>query len=220
MKGYAYDGGRRWRKDYGNNQWTWYPCGVACSAGELVEQQSDLTGNTWTTTAQYLKGAGCSASVIRRNSEFHHFDLLGTAGVITNASGTSISDNLYDVIGRKRAEQGSAETPHRVQATPQQTKPNYNDEEKRCKDKLKSCQSQKVGYVYLECGDGTIECFCCAPNTSYELCIGKRFHQRVSCAGFSGGGGSRDCLTKCLPLVFSGDIDAALFCLLLCLMGL
>jgi len=26
------------------NKWIWYPCGVACSAGELVEMSSDLSG--------------------------------------------------------------------------------------------------------------------------------------------------------------------------------
>ena len=31
--GYAFDGGRRWRKDIAGNLWTWYPCGVACCAG-------------------------------------------------------------------------------------------------------------------------------------------------------------------------------------------
>ena len=33
---YAYgaDGNRRWSKDIANDLWTWYPCGVACGAGE------------------------------------------------------------------------------------------------------------------------------------------------------------------------------------------
>ena len=57
---YAYgaDGNRRWAKDIANNAWTWYPCGIACGAGELVEQGSDLTGGTWTTNAQYLRAGG------------------------------------------------------------------------------------------------------------------------------------------------------------------
>ncbi len=102
---YAYgaDGNRRWAKDIANNAWTWYPCGVACGAGELVEQGSDLTGATWTTNAQYLRaGGGCSSMLIRRKSstddEYHHVDLLGVFGVITGASGAVLSSNVYDAF--------------------------------------------------------------------------------------------------------------------------
>jgi len=42
--GYGFDRGRRWRKDTVNGVWTRYPCGVACVAGELVEQQKPLEG--------------------------------------------------------------------------------------------------------------------------------------------------------------------------------
>ena len=108
---YAYgaDGGRRWRKDLANNVWTWYPCGVACCAGQLVEMQSDLTGNSWSTSAQYLRGLG----PIRRNGEYHHFDPMGNAGVITNSSGAVLSSNLYDKFDVPRYAQGSAQTPQR-----------------------------------------------------------------------------------------------------------
>ena len=100
---YAYgaDGNRRWAKDIANNKWTWYPCGVACGAGELVEQGSDLTGATWATNAQYLRaGGGCSSMLIRRKSstddEYHHVDRLGTFGVVTGANGAVLSSRLYD----------------------------------------------------------------------------------------------------------------------------
>ncbi len=46
-------------------------------------------------------------------SQLHHFDPLGMAGVITNSSACVISNNLYDLFGVKRYEQGSAETPWR-----------------------------------------------------------------------------------------------------------
>ena len=112
--GYAYDAGRRWRKDIAGSLWTWYLCGVACSAGELVEQTSDLTGAVWTTAALYLRGgSACSSTIIRRNSEYHHFDLTGTAGVITSASGAILSNNLYDRFGSQRFAQGSVGTPWR-----------------------------------------------------------------------------------------------------------
>ena len=101
--GYGFDGGRRWRKDYVNGVWTRYPCGVACGAGELVEQTSDLSGSQWTTSALYLQGI----SLVRRNNEWHHFDPLGTAQVITNNSAGVMSNNLYDVFGVLRCEQGT-----------------------------------------------------------------------------------------------------------------
>jgi YD repeat-containing protein len=44
---YGFDGGRRWRKDYDNNMWNWYPCGVACAAGELVVLQNSIGGSNW-----------------------------------------------------------------------------------------------------------------------------------------------------------------------------
>ncbi|MEJ5252194.1 MAG: hypothetical protein WHX60_09935, partial [Armatimonadota bacterium] len=112
--GYGFDGGRRWRKDYVNGVWTRYPCGVACGAGELVEQRSDLSGSQWTTSALYLQGI----SLVRRNDEWHHFDPFGTAGVITNGSAQVVSNNLYDLFGVIRYEQGSAQTPWRWKERP------------------------------------------------------------------------------------------------------
>jgi len=108
--GYGFDGGRRWRKDYVNGVWTRYPCGVACGAGELVEQTSDLSGSQWTTSALYLQGI----SLVRRNNEWHHFDPLGTAQVITNSSAQVVSNNVYDLFGVLRYQQGSAQTPWRM----------------------------------------------------------------------------------------------------------
>jgi hypothetical protein len=43
----------------------------------------------------------------------HHFDPLGTAQVITNNSAQAVSNNVYDVFGVSRHEQGSAQTPRR-----------------------------------------------------------------------------------------------------------
>ena len=100
---YAYgaDGNRRWSKDIANDLWTWYPCGVACGAGEMVEEISTLTGSSWSTSGQYLRaGGGCSSLLIRRKSstddEYHHEDMVGVFGVLTNATGTIIQNNLSD----------------------------------------------------------------------------------------------------------------------------
>jgi hypothetical protein len=82
---------------------------VACGAGELVEQQKPLEGGSWTVSALYLQGI----SLVRRNSEWHHFDPLSTAQVITNNSAGVVSNNLYDVFGLLRHQQCSAQTPWR-----------------------------------------------------------------------------------------------------------
>ena len=113
--GYAADGGRRWQKDYALNVWTWYPCGVACIAGELVEQTSDLTGATWITSALYLKGgSGCGAKIVRRNSEYHHTDLLNNISLITNVGATLMSSKLNDTFGVLRFGSGTAQSPWRM----------------------------------------------------------------------------------------------------------
>jgi len=77
-----------------------------------VEQQSDLSGGNWVVSATYLKGVG----LVRRNNEFHHFDVLGTAGVITDASGAVLSTNVYDAFGVSRYVSGNAQTQWRASA--------------------------------------------------------------------------------------------------------
>ena len=110
--GYAADGGRRWQKDYAGNVWTWYPCGVACNAGELVEQTSDLTGTTWTTSALYLKGgSGCGSSIIRRNSEYQYFDLQGYLSLVSGAGASTLASRIYNRYGVQQFTTGSAQTP-------------------------------------------------------------------------------------------------------------
>ncbi|HLH78951.1 MAG TPA: hypothetical protein VKV29_01570 [Chthonomonas sp.] len=112
--GYGADGNRRWRKDLVNNVWVWYPCGVACSAGELVEEVSDLSGGVWKVQALYLRaGGGCSSLLVRRNGEYHHGDVLGNKGVITDGSGNVLSSNVYDAFGVSMFISGSAQTPYR-----------------------------------------------------------------------------------------------------------
>ena len=75
-----------------------------------MEQQSDLSGGNWVVSATYLKGVG----LVRRNNEFHHFDVLGTAGVITDASGAVLSTNVYDAFGVARYVSGNAQTQWRA----------------------------------------------------------------------------------------------------------
>jgi hypothetical protein len=100
-----------------NNVWVWYPCGVACSAGELVEEVSDLSGGVWNVQALYLRaGGGCSSLLVRRNGEYHHGDVLGNKGVITDGSGNVLSSNVYDRFRVAMYTSGSAQTPYRPAA--------------------------------------------------------------------------------------------------------
>jgi len=59
----------------------------------LVEQQKPLEGGSWTTSALYLQGI----SLVRRNNEWHHFDPLGTAQVITNSSAQVVSNAVISL---------------------------------------------------------------------------------------------------------------------------
>jgi hypothetical protein len=54
-------------------------------------------------------------SLVRRNGEYHHFDVLGTVGVVTDAGGTVLSSDLFDAFGVLRHAQGQAATPWRWQ---------------------------------------------------------------------------------------------------------
>jgi hypothetical protein len=55
--GYGYDGARRWRKDLASNVWDWYPCGVACCAGDLATLRSTDGGATWSVLERRLDQA-------------------------------------------------------------------------------------------------------------------------------------------------------------------
>ncbi|MDW8290084.1 MAG: hypothetical protein RMM06_05135 [Armatimonadota bacterium] len=80
---------------------------TALTGAGALGQQKPLEGGSWATSALYLQGI----SLVRRNGEWHHFDPLGTAGVITNSSASVISHNLYDLFGVLRYQQGGVETP-------------------------------------------------------------------------------------------------------------
>jgi hypothetical protein len=62
-------------------------------------------------------GALClqGLSLVRRNGEYHHFDVLSTVGVVTDAGGTVLSSDLFDAFGVLRHAHGQAATPWRWQ---------------------------------------------------------------------------------------------------------
>jgi YD repeat-containing protein len=96
--GYAYDGARRWRKDHLGDRWDWYPCGVACCAGELVALSSDLTGTTWSTLKTVLPGSGGS----RHGSHFSGRDILFPDAIAADASADLDGWRVRDGHGLER----------------------------------------------------------------------------------------------------------------------
>jgi hypothetical protein len=81
-----------------------------------VEQTSNLTGATWTTSALYLRtGGDCGSQLIRRvsstDSEYHHADPRGNFGVISSSTATVLSNNLYDYFGVTRYTSGMSQSP-------------------------------------------------------------------------------------------------------------
>jgi len=70
--------------------------------------------------APVYAGGGCSSLLVRRNGEYHHGDVLGNKGVITDGSGNVLSSNEgegvgleYDAFGVSMFTSGSAQTPYR-----------------------------------------------------------------------------------------------------------
>jgi hypothetical protein len=89
--GYGFDGGRRWRKDVAGNIWDWYPCGVACCAGELITLRSTNGGSTWSTLETRLD----KATVLNGNP------FLGSSGSGTLQIGTEQA--VTDAFGVRRS---------------------------------------------------------------------------------------------------------------------
>jgi len=105
--GYGYDGGRRWSKDIDANVWSWLPCGVACSAGELVELQSTLAGTTWTTASTNLAATSCGGGLVRSGSQFVLNDLFGRVTQARDPSGSLVASANFDTFGVQRSGNGT-----------------------------------------------------------------------------------------------------------------
>jgi len=89
-----------------NKVWSWLPCGVACSAGELVELQSTLAGTTWTTASTNLAATSCGGGLVRSGSQYVLTDLAGRVAQSRDSSGTLVASATYDVYGVQRAGTG------------------------------------------------------------------------------------------------------------------
>jgi YD repeat-containing protein len=104
---YAADGARRSRKDFQNGVWNWYPCGVSCCAGEMVEMQKPLTGGSWTPSALYTRGP---AALNKTTSTTNRTVLmgLGTRYLEVDNQGNIVEDRVTDAFGVVRQAGNSA----------------------------------------------------------------------------------------------------------------
>ena len=113
--GYGFDGGKRWRKDLIGNKWDWYPCGVACCAGELGTLTSNLTGATWQAETTNLSDRQTTGSVGQTALQS-----LGSTFVYVGNSGQEIARNVVDNFGEFRSASGSHQYTRRFQAAQEQ----------------------------------------------------------------------------------------------------
>lgn len=128
--GYGFDGNRRWRKDLAANVWDWYPCGVACCAGELVTLRSTNGGATWTTlerklakgSAQFVDGSELlapTASGTQRMQGTSETAVADGFGVVrAGAFGTKLS-SVYEPL---RGDAGLEQSLNQVSVAPEATK--------------------------------------------------------------------------------------------------
>ena len=98
--GYGFDGNRRWRKDMVGNIQDWYPCGVACCAGELVTMRSTNGGASWTAISSNLY-AGVSFSqgnANLRDFEGRYFSSTGQYDTFGNWRGSAAGPTVNGEI--------------------------------------------------------------------------------------------------------------------------
>lgn len=122
--GYGFDGNRRWRKDLAGNTWDWYPCGVACCAGELVTMRSTNGGASWAVQERrldkstmiggspYLQALGNGTASV--SSESTVSDSLG----VTRAG--AMGANLKSLLDQFKGDEGFDQTLRQLQQQPKQ----------------------------------------------------------------------------------------------------
>jgi YD repeat-containing protein len=156
---YGFDGGRRSAKNLLTGVLEWYPCGVACCAGELVSLTSSNNGATWSTKDSSLPST-LGAKLINGN-----LMLNGLTSSETLITGSQSSQNIVDSFGipRGTTDSGSAfvsnrlETPvdsglwaqlQVLQLAPQQAKPGGMS----CKERYDHCMKTVDDYIYVCAG--------------------------------------------------------------------
>jgi hypothetical protein len=97
--GYGFDGNRRWRKDLAGNTWDWYPCGVACCAGELVAMRSTNGGTSWVSQSSKLSAAGVTMNV---GGEWILPSISSTVATVSSSTGANIN-RVIDAEGVRRS---------------------------------------------------------------------------------------------------------------------
>ncbi len=108
--GYGFDGGRRWRKDLANNVWDWYPCGVACCAGDLVTLRSTNVGTTWAVLETRLDQATVLNGTPFLGSMDSGILRMGSEHVVTDAFGVlrngAYGSGLNAILNPLRGDEG------------------------------------------------------------------------------------------------------------------
>jgi hypothetical protein len=158
--GYGFDGGRRWTKEIAADKWSWFPCGVACSAGELVEMQSTLAGSSWSTVSTNLKGPGCSSGLARGGTQWVLKDLLGRVSRSTDGSGNTVATAIFDMDGVARYGTGTLSS-----AVIRDTYGAGNE------DGLNAMIQSRGGLKVIDCLDNCLELHCkMNPDACFERC--------------------------------------------------
>jgi YD repeat-containing protein len=97
---YGFDGGRRWRKDHANDVWNWYPCGVACCAGELATLKSTLSGSAWST--DYLGLKGQALAFVGSVSMHRSIASATSLGIAMDSTPSDLGRPVFDKFGVAR----------------------------------------------------------------------------------------------------------------------
>jgi hypothetical protein len=118
--GYGYDGARRWRKDLASNVWDWYPCGVACCAGDLATLRSTDGGATWSVLERRLDKAPVVNGEPFLGSLGSGTQRIGAEAALTDALGVlrggAYGPGLNSLLNPLRGDAGVEETLRKLHA--------------------------------------------------------------------------------------------------------
>ena len=143
---------------------TWYPCGVACASGELVELERtvDASGQptgSWATAATYLRaGTGCKSVVLKKTdssnvTRWSHYDVWLKPALETDASATIKTRLIYDRFDELRYYSETGIQPTQVKKPKQQDGIDFRIDcsplltgrgrvDASCKDRLDICRTR------------------------------------------------------------------------------
>ena len=122
--GYGFDGNRRWRKDLAGNTWDWYPCGVACCAGELVTMRSTNGGASWSSNSLRLSGSNVFEGSPFLGSITSGATKWGSEQIVSDGFGVlrsgSFANGLNTILNPLRNDEASDQIMAMLQLSPRQ----------------------------------------------------------------------------------------------------